>query len=420
MPLVVLVACTEPPAYRMRWTLAAHGSTGSSVLRAPEQCSEKGVLDIEIALRDSLGLVVERSLFPCFPEAFADPNGSARGGHITQSDVYEVIVRGVQRDGNGWLQEGTTQDVPRCEGNVDVDTDEPTPGTCEMGNLVCACQFAPLKPGKTRSLATMDLVGPPPCRDGIDNDADGLVDDDDPPCRSTGTESGDAAITQLSFTVSFFGENPNVSCGAVNMGRVVVAIDGEVLAETACTTATFLLSAVLGNGAHTLQFTGLGASGQPITSPLTQTFDVMATGIGAALSFALDFSADAFLTPIVAPMSLPIAFADEQGNLRSCNEPGAATLADVTIEVVDASGNALDTPVNLANGTPLGGSEQPCPTATLWTEPVTFGGYGLVVQARSAAGDVCFSSVDAPLPLSPNENPVLRVPAVTPLPASCR
>jgi hypothetical protein len=136
-------------------------------------------------------------------------------------------------------------------------------------------------------------------------------------------------------------------------------------------------------------------------------------GSGAVVPIEVDFAASSFEPPIEASAGFNLTFGDDDG-ARGC-APSLGTdevpLTTVQLEVLDAHGGALATPVTLADGTPLDGSERACPSGILVTEPLAWGGYSLRASALTADGTVCYSTGDAPLLLAPTSIS-LRVPPV--------
>ncbi|MEM7157572.1 MAG: hypothetical protein AAF799_32330 [Myxococcota bacterium] len=145
----------------------------------------------------------------------------------------------------------------------------------------------------------------------------------------------------------------------------------------------------------------------------TKTFTAQINATGGSILESIDFSAEDFVTPIegrvafnptyVSALGLDLAGAQiaPRASCQSTTAPGTLDIGGLQIEMLNAHGGAVDTPVIL-DGTPMDGRERTC-AATFTSEPTTWGGYALAIDAVSAEGDICFSNRAEPEPMRPDD-----------------
>ncbi len=341
---------------------------------------------------------------------------------------------------------------------------------CLDDQLACDCQRLTVTPegegaaadGKSVEegadhpivLPTQELDAPPECVDGIDNDADGLVDGSDPACTAGAAgEGAPVGVTELSLQLTLLGRNAAATCSAVPLRRLRVTVgEGQaqaVVLEEACQLDhryVALVQLPAGPAVFTVTgYDGLGTAAspaQPVTRP--KVLEAEISEFGGIVARTIDFASADFLEPIEGSFRVSPSYVSEVGpgaKVRSsCAPPiiqpgtmstpqidrGRLTLDRLRVTVLDGHGDPLDAPVALADGTVLlGPTELPC-TTELTSEPLAWGSYAVTLEALSAEGEVCFSNVGAPALLAPNgsvQGVTMTRPAydaTTPVPASCR
>lgn len=443
--LAAISGCQEPPSYRLRWTV-----DGQTLSRA-SQCSEVGVFDVQVRTIDVLGRTVDVKTYPCFGEDFEDPRASAPGAAVNPG-VYAVELRGVSRnavqwqddaelsrqvfdattEGNNYLAEqrydlcrpALPQGAPGQEKILDL-------FACRPEDLVCDCVELIVPEEGTPLLDEFDLERPPECLDGLDNDNDGLVDRQDTACAGgfiDNDENASVAQANFSVAVSFFGKNPSATCASIRqaseLATVLVEVGDERISNAACSDDITRFARPLPEGEHVVRVTLLSFEGDAIAPAFEETVTVL-PDVGGSFDIEADFTAGDFTDPIMGLAAFALSFqGSEDQTVRGCEptggDNGALSLATVRVALVDGHGAPIST-VTLDDGTPLDGvSEFPCPGGVVLTEDLTWGDYLVQVEALSAEGEVCFSSVGNGTPAAPFESFTVRPPRVVPAPDSCR
>ncbi len=439
--LLGATACTEEPAFRVRW----HVEGMSLVMGTAADCSRVGISAVEISTFNALGTLVDQRVRACFPPGFEDPDATVAGPALPPGR-YAVVVRGVRRDRVGWYDIDLL-DVPVAEDQPDDPTLDPTEGgddgdgaslpseealpgllgapnctrdgdaeVCPPGYLVCDCRFIEVVEGKTLPLRDFELPPPPECENGIDDDLDGQVDIFDAGCRGSDREDADVNSAQFRLLATLLDRNPNAFCVGVGIARFDIRIDGEPVLDPICRIDPIFFSADLVSGEHVLEVAARNAAGELVTEPESFTFEVPKGG-GGFFPFEVDFSADDFIEPLVerAPLSLQYIPYPGAPQGRGCdtNLFGQLDLAQVRIRLLDSRGEPLPEKVHTEPaGLPLDGTPIACPSAVLLTEPLTWGAYHVEVEALSSEGEVCFSNVGNPERAAPRESRVLNIPRV--------
>lgn len=428
------LGCQEDPSFRVRWEVAPADGSEAAALVSPVQCSDVGLIAVQITARDELGTVVDQRLRACFPPGFDDPETTIAGAPLSPGP-YAVEVRGVRRDNVGWTRElGTLEEMepnPGCRPEPGLSPAEQDP-QCDLEALSCDCMFLEVEAEQTVALTDFQISPPPQCEDGVDNDRDGLVDDFDPSCRVGGqsaTESQDISAVQFALDVSVLDGNDVATCAGLRISRFVITIDdGQVLAEPACRLdGTIFFTEELASGPHVVQVVATDGTGQALTEAKEFSIEVQEDG-GGLVSLAIDFAAAEFLDPIVAPARLLVGFLphpDAEFSRGCAPVPltggGMLTVEDVRIEMLGPHGEPLDPPVELSDGSPLDGQTPiACPAGELTTESLSWGEYLLEIEGRSEAGEVCFTNTGTPAVTAPNSTFSVVVPRVDPPPPSCR
>ena len=147
LPLLLLVAaCGEEGSFELHWTIGCTktGDPGCQI-QSVIACSSVGLDSVEVFARQ--GADESRALFPCYSPA-EGPMG--RGPGLDQGRTTLHIL-GLSPGGQQLTSPLDREVEIPAEGYVRVDVDLPIP---------------------------------PACQDGVDNDGDGLVDLQDPSCKS--------------------------------------------------------------------------------------------------------------------------------------------------------------------------------------------------------------------------------------------
>lgn len=144
-PLILLAACGPQGSYELRWSIACTtGQPAPCPVRTAKDCADAGFDAVEVvAVREGERT---RALFPCFGPLGPVGQGPGLGAGPTTLEASALSPGG-----------------QLLSGPVAVEAAIPESG-----------------------LATVEvtLPRPPECSDGVDNDADGLVDLLDPTCQS--------------------------------------------------------------------------------------------------------------------------------------------------------------------------------------------------------------------------------------------
>jgi hypothetical protein len=460
LALAGLTACQEPPSYRLRWALEGREMLDASA------CAESGLFQMRARVYGAPGVIVDERVYPCFPEALRDPEGTV-GGTALPPGRYAIELRGVDRTGDPWDDEALGSFEPDAAEHAGCST-EGSVVECRPTELVCDCQrlevvaagasgsatdaeATVVEEGATVELPELVLVAPPQCVDGIDNDRDGLVDVNDPSCNvdfGDGTEAVPVGVTQLRVALTLLGNNPVVTCASVPLRQLRLSIVGEtgseiVLEEPCQLDQPYLASLRLPAGPTTFSVVGVDSAGEPLT--VVETFEAEISPTGGTVEHSIDFGPDDFLEPIVREIRVRPAMVSEVGpeaQLRYTCHPrvlveanatagqeevleGSLFLDRVRVHLLNGHGGPLDAPAALDDGTVLDGpTVVDCETnLELVTEPLEWGSYSLVLEALSAEGEVCFSNVGAPALMSPGGMGGMYLPRVYgddgTVPASC-
>lgn len=141
-----LAACGGEGSYELRWTIGC--KTAGQIecqVRSMKDCSRRGIDSVEVFAGAPGSTDRERSIFPCFsPDDGPVGRGPGLGGGEKELTVYGLSAGGVR------LTEAAL-----------VDARIPEEGLVEV---------------------SVDIPEPPQCRDGVDNDLDGMVDLFDTDC----------------------------------------------------------------------------------------------------------------------------------------------------------------------------------------------------------------------------------------------
>ncbi len=429
LALVGGFGCNQTASFRLRWQIEARDGELLPVTD-PLQCSEFGMNTMRVLVTDPAGLVAFDDVLPCFAHGFANPERMFEGPEL-DAGHYIVEVRGLQRDLQPW------EDAPLDPTSTQFCSGAAATIACNEVDVACDCQQFDAEKDVTVTLDPFVLTAPRECIDGIDNDRDGLVDDEDAACGIDGlaSESLEVSAVQFRAVLSLFDGNPRMTCEGVRLIdlRARVCRLDELGDDGACddTSAVTLdpvpcrlgepsfFATTLGEGEWVLELTGRGPGGTLTTVPATFPFTLQ-PGPGAFVPIAVDFPAEAFEPAIEAAAAFALEFARgdaESTATRTCLPPvdgGALAIADLVLELRDAHGGPLPSPASLSDGTVLDGTPIPCPSAIVRTAALSWGGFSLRAQARAADGTVCFSTDTAegggaPLMLAPGSSAISLV-----------
>ena len=446
------VGCSESPSFHMRWAIDGVTLTDHS------QCSEHGILEVQVLTIDPLGRVATVQEFPCFGEYWRNPDITAPGPAL-QPGQYAVRVRGVSRNYTGWVDEVeleaqtfAAQQAGEEYLSLAYDRCRPHPPAgapipdrmnerveCRPEYYACDCkEVTVVEDAETFPvLDTFDLGSPPQCIDGVDNDRDGLIDAQDTACTgafSLADENADVLRTTFDVATSLLSKNPNATCNglrfAINSGtlRIAVEVDGtELGSDESCSLEPIRFIAELPSGPHDVRVRLLeDQTGEDVATPFQRTIEV-SEDVGGVFKLDADFPATAFTNPVTGPTSMSLAFASDPADplrTRLCApnnaREGTLQITDMRLALLDGRGEPLPG-VTLDDGTPLDGQTLvPCDGGQLGVGTLTWGDFLVRVEGLSAEGEVCFSNTDAPTPLAPNVTAQLYAPRVYPIPDSCR
>lgn len=406
LTLALASSCAEPPSYAVRWKLVDQAGEVSE-LSSVKQCADVGLSTIRVTTKRG-EVIIDRREYPCFPGAFE--RGEAVEVPALPPGEYEVEIEGLRRTGEPWVCE--------AEPCVAFATDTVTISEGELPTV------------------EVELLQPPECDDGIDNDRDGRVDGSDPACilDPSGVESAETAFTLFQLTVSFLG-SAAVFPADVSVDALRLEVDGEqadgtpIVDELLAEIPAFeldttqwpfrlpLLAHDYEPGSYVLSVVAVDQQGTAVTSAHELPFEVP---LEQFVLEQIDFGGDRFLEPIVEPIAATLGLlldpADEVG--PPCELGGFVAGAPVTIErmwlrVTDENQQPLDAATLALTGTAAGSPVMPimpvdeldgwvslaCPSSMVVSAPLSWGSYDLEVEAR--IGDVaCFTS-EGPRDLAP-------------------
>ena len=417
--VVVAVGCAEEPSYTLRWELVSDQID-------IDHCSEVGVSKIEVLTLAgsvptllSMASLSEEDLVdvrehPCQVDGVVD-------GPTLEPGDYTVYVAGQRRSGEWWP---CSEDEPECYAAALAEVRVP--------------EDPALRPE-----VSVVLLAPPQCDDGIDNDQDGRVDDRDPACllpsnaNAAGLEDAEKGLSLFQLTASFLASEVvlpiNVSVDALRLTvtgggetREYVVDAPELMSGSDNVSLDLgvwpyrlpLLSDELAPGTYQLSAVALDRFGVALTEAIGRTdpldgaevFEFSVTDDRPAFVLGeLEFTADRFLDPILAPIALD-PLLETAASLTHCQLGGYiggqnGTIERLWLRVRDEA----DQPVDLATlgfDVPDAVSEADgfvsfaCPSFILRSLDLTWGSYRVDLEARNGA-DACFAREDqalAPFP----------------------
>ena len=428
--------CQEPRSYAVRWRIEPQADVAEpeTVESQDEEmttaaiCARTGVSKVEVWVFDELDVVADNFEYPCFPERFRRPGGAVRGATLSPGD-YTILVAGTRANGLPWGEcpgasgEG---DTPSCDGAsvasflngaLREDIDLCTDGSCGVGLDSCDCQTFTVQADKTNRLPDFSLAAPPDCENGVDGDADGLVDQLDPGCQLGDSESTPVLSPEIALSLSVLSGNPAADCGNVGIGALALSVDGNELDPIPCEVGLSRLTTPLSVGSHELSITGVqsAAAPNPITVAKTFPFAVNDLGVTDPPQIEVDFADVDLLEPLEAQVQFfyQLTLPDEEEAVF-CND-GRIGATEYRYRVLDLGGQQVS-----GLSAPLDGSAATCSVANVVSlEALQWGVYTVEIEAFNADGDLCWSNADAPALLTPRESEVVEVQLVEGAPDSC-
>ncbi len=380
----MLAGCGQPPGFEVSWTIESDASDVAPLMA--KQCSDVGIFSVRVTVERG-GEIISVDEHACFA-------GAAEGPPLEPGE-YEIEVEGLRRSGEPW--------------DYDAKVDPERVAWAEA--KVVAVE------GSVPEIDVV-LIAPLECDDGIDNDRDGVVDEQDPGCGITTLndeprEGNDAELTLFELSVSFL-QSPVVKPSNVGVQSIRLTVDGELLASITESQLDLeqwpfrlpLISGEFEGAGHQLEVTPIGG-GVPVAEPVVFPFDVPPDA-GTYVTGTVEFGAEDFSEPIVERLALLFE--------PSCTPGGSLALERMWIRVVDENDQPLDAaalgltgnwgppgmnmaivPVDEAGGW----ISFECPTSIVRSTTLAWGRYQIEAQARRAA-DVCFSLPQSDLAPQPN------------------
>ncbi len=409
--LLLATACAEDPSFVMRWQVGRDAADAEKTLLSVRQCSELGISSVRITTVDrSDQSEVDSREYPCFPDAFDNPDGTVAGPQVGAGE-YDVTIVGLTR--RGLTRVGDDGVLGRDERKVVVQDS-----------------------GEGQRVTSFRIADIPECYDGVDNDRDGGVDNGDLACRQGQPREGlDNTATLFTLQATLLGGNPNATCAGLGLVGLSVILDGDTAGaqQIPCTTVLQSFSAYLPPGAHTWAIQGVGPGGVPVTETITgdtSNFTISELGFGF-VTIAIDLSIERLLAPFLVPLQFSIEYEPYPGTPidRSCGDVSAADLGTLELGVTvltlrDGSGTAVDT-VMLADAEMDDDAQFPIEAAceefsrARITSPIEWSGaanqdaYSLSIETWALMDDgegPCYSNAQAPMQLAPGISPSISVP----------
>lgn len=409
--LALTPACAEDSSFVLRWNVGRTADDAEIPLRSVRQCSDLGLSTVRVTTQSADGTVEDQRDFPCFPEAFGSPTGTAPGPELS-AGTYFVTIVGLTRRG-----------IPRPDPSGGSDDDALARDRREVvvnsrGEGVLADGFR--------------LIGIDECHDGIDNDRDGAIDQADTPCRLGQTaEDQDVSGALFTFDATLLGDNPRATCAGLGIDLFRITLDADTTREIPCTLLSQSFNADLPAGEHTWKVEALGPTGDVLTTALTGEPFVVPAKDFVLVPIAVDFTIDTFLAdPAFArPQRFALEFEPypDAPLARQClPNAGALVLDEVRLTLQGAAADAPDTFTDVTTVTIPALADAPFPitaecldfqavrsTSDLEWSADGFASYRLLVEALPVDGDVaCFSNAESPAVLAPGVDLALTIPRV--------
>jgi hypothetical protein len=269
------VGCEAKGDYRVSWTI--DGAPVESAL----DCSSHGIDRIEVSMTRLSDGLQRKTVHACS----AGSTGTQSAGEGT----WEVTVKAFGPNGAEFID----------------------PVTGEVALEVNIAELAVSDDGN-RTEGSVDLIPNPQCSDGVDNDADGLVDALDPGCRDKNGEYLPAWDTELDedrpgYLAVTWEINGGESCDdlqATGSATVLMVVDDTVVGLFPCADASGMVPLTSGEHEVALQLVG-GADATTIAVTETQSASIVQE-IESTLDFA--FGLETFLEPPTGELSFRLSW----------------------------------------------------------------------------------------------------------------
>lgn len=432
LPALLLLssACAEDSSFVLRWRVGrTEAEAEDSPLTSVRQCSDLGLGRVRVTTtRADDNREEDVREFPCFPDAFAEPDGVAPGPELA-AGTYYVYVTGLTR-----------------RGLTRPDPDDPDDDDKILARD--AARVVVNERGEGQVVDSFRLFGVDECHDGIDNDLDGAVDQSDAPCRrGLAFENLDNAGAQFTFTHALLPSeldpegNPNATCDRLAIDAFRLTLDGDPAQtrDIACSTITQGFQVDLKPGEHDWRITAL-FRGVDRTVPLPldgpQSFTVV-DDTYVTVPIHLDLGIDTFLLERPGQPSDPeptywfdgtmkfgfdfLPFEGAELERQCAPNDGSLVIDRVAVRVTDDQGDDVALDLDDMQALPLTDGvcedfQQSRTTSELqWRDEPGLRAYRLVVEAFAAGdpdGAPCFSNAAAPEPLAPHYSPNITLPRV--------
>ncbi|MFH2007180.1 MAG: hypothetical protein ABI333_11385 [bacterium] len=363
-------ACTPKGDYRISWSFSDTESLD------PFICSSRGVEKVDVRLINTSDGSVHLSMYAC-----------GQGGTDIQS-----------------LEEGTYRVEVRALSPAGSPFTDPSTGEPAMFETVAELIIA--DDGNV-SEASVVFTPVPQCTDGVDNDADGLVDAADPGCRDKdgvydATLNNEENVDTPGLLSVAWVINGGESCSDVQPDgarALSVLVDDFEVERLSCAAGTGTIP--LRTGPHTVALTLLDASDLELATTPAQSATLI-QDVTTSLDF--DFTLDTFAAPQTGSFTFQLSWITA-GQTCSDASPMVTTqslwLQDdqgVTVDATTLAGTSVD---NTAT------SEGTCIEASVLQGLTTYipaGTYTLTVTGFEPGSDPCWDATfpDLEVGLGPN------------------
>lgn len=433
---LVATACQEAPSYAVRWRIAPRpdevlpptAEPQDEEMTNPTLCTRSGVSKVEVWIFDELDRMVDQFTRPCFPERFRREGGAVRGATLRPGD-YTALVVGTRANGVPWGEcEDDTCGVPQfLQATFDAGLDFCDDGACNIGLDSCDCTTFNVVADEITRIPDFELTAPPDCEDGIDGDADGLVDQLDPGCQLGFSESTPVLIPELALSLSVLSGNPNAVCKSIGVGVLGLSIDGNPLDAILCRVGITRFSTPLAVGAHELTVVGTTSGGDPRTVEKTIAFEVDDRGVTTPDFLEVDFADVDLLEPLEATIKFQPTLRTPDGTETVTCLDSRIAVDDFRFRLFDLGGRLVEPALNTSSNVLLDGTSsvcQPPGSVSLASnvsslDTVSWGGYLLEFEAYNADGELCWSNADDLTPLEPADPVPVVAELVEGAPANC-
>ena len=297
--------CNDDGSYRVTWSFS--GTDGE--ITSAADCSRRGVERVVVTLVNlDTGADVKTTVHPC--------RDASSGNISVAKGTYGVRVQAF--------------------GGSDQPFLDPVTGDEALVETV-----AELRVGGGVAETTVVFTPNPKCADGVDNDADGLVDAADPGCHNkngdydptSDDEENVDADGELAVTWSIHGDTPCAALQPAGASRVAVLVDGLLLTHYPCDDGA--AQNPYGTGQHTVALQIWDASDVVMAETPAQDASLV-QDLTTQLDFA--FTLDTFDPPQTGELSFQISWVAAD---QSCMD-ASPMVAEQALWLRDADGITVD------------------------------------------------------------------------------